>query len=71
MIDRFAIRALPLLALLATGACTSMDNDLAVALCEQSRNCTLTDERPLYGPPHQQALEQDRREALPPLTHRY
>lgn len=49
--------------------CATTANDIALGLCDRSRDCTVTDNTPLYGPPHQQALEQDRRTELPPLRH--
>lgn len=63
------ILAPTLLAPLFLAACATTPNDLAVALCEDSRNCTVTDNTPLYGPPQQQALEKDRRSELPPIRH--
>lgn len=61
---------LPLVPLVLLGACATTPNDIALGICEQSSSCTITDNTPLYGPPQQQAIEQDRRRDLPPLPRR-
>lgn len=61
---------LALAALVLVGGCATTPNDIALGICEQSPNCTVTDNTPLYGPPQQQAVEQDRRREMPPLPKR-
>ena len=64
-------RTAALIAALPLAGCATTPNDIALGICEQSQGCTVTDHTPLYGPPQQQALEQDRRKELPPVPHRH
>lgn len=49
--------AAPLLALAACATTPESLNRFAVGLCEGGPGCTVRDQRPRHGPPHQRAVD--------------